>query len=80
MGNENGTPEKKFLVAKAISKGLEGALIAGLSGVGGMTSVEQIQNIDMSQKEEALVTVALMVMGFVFRYLRNWAKQKRKKK
>jgi len=80
VNNENGIPEKQFIPGKALFKGIEGAIIAGLSGVGGMTAVEQLESVNLSKREEVLTTAAAMILGFLFRYLRSWLKQKNRKR
>ena len=77
----NGVPmSANFNIGKAITKGLEGAVIAGLSGAGGITAVESVTEAQLDTPEQAVTTVSIMVFGFLFRYLRNWFKQKRRER
>lgn len=67
---------KRFRLIKNIRKGIEGAFLSG-GAVGGAVEVLQTsQDIDISDVEHAIAVLVAAGVGFVFKSVKNWLKNR----
>lgn len=67
---------RRFRILKNIRKGIEGAFLSG-GAVGGAVEVMQAsQDVDISDVEHAVAVLVAAGVGFVFKSVKNWLKNR----
>jgi uncharacterized radical SAM superfamily protein len=69
---------KRFKLFKMIRKGIEGAILSGGAIEAGIQVLERSEEIDVSQVEHAATVLVAAIVGFTFKAIKNWLKNRDK--
>ena len=68
---------RRFRLFKMIRKGIEGAILSGGAVEAAIQALQQAEDVDVSQVEHAATVLVAAVVGFTFKAIKNWLKNRK---
>lgn len=69
---------KHFSILKNIRKGIEGAILSGAAVEAAVQVMQQAEDVDLSDVEHAVTVIVAAGIGFLFKSVKNWLKNRDK--